>query len=100
MIRCGNAVMASNATPPVRDAIEHIELAAVQLPPSVGTSKTSHEQKRSEITPQVTSEPVQARSTLRTVTIMIALFVSVQINITPARLLYFSLACSVLKPPG
>ena len=68
--------MASRHAPPVEHVIESIELPAVHLPPTVATL-TSNEPKAFEPLPQVLAEPVQRRSTFRTFTVMIALFVSI-----------------------
>ena len=67
--------MAASHAPNV-ETIELIEPPTVQPPPGVDTLREDNDRKGFETVPQPLPEPVQQRSTYRTVTIMVALFVS------------------------
>ena len=60
----------------VEDAIWSIELPAVQRPPAAVVWEKSNEQEGFETLTQVLSESVKRPSSYRTLTVMIALFVS------------------------
>jgi hypothetical protein len=68
--------MASKHHPQVDDTIESAEMTAIQQPHGDATSTGSNERDGSGSLPEVMREPVQRRSTFRTFTIMVALFVS------------------------
>ena len=68
--------MASSHAPLVEDVIESIELPAVQRPPAAVTWEKSNEREGFEPLTQVLSVHVQRPNSTRTLTVMIALFVS------------------------
>ena len=68
--------MASSDAPLVEDAIESTESPAVQRPPAAVTGGKSNEREGFETLTQVLSDSVQRPSSSRTLTVMIALFVS------------------------
>jgi len=69
------AMVANNGSP-VQDTIESTELRAVQSNPIVATSIKSNERDEFDRVTEVVSEPAKPLNTFRTVTVMIALFVS------------------------
>ena len=66
----------SNQRPLAADAIEPIELPAVQPLSEAAPARQINKQNETETHFQAVSEPVQQRSTFRTFTVMSALFVS------------------------
>ena len=68
--------MLSSRPPLGEDTIESIELPSVQIPPAVAILRKDDEGKVPETLPQASFESVPQRSTFRTLTVMIALFVS------------------------
>jgi hypothetical protein len=68
--------MASKHHPQVDDTIESAELTAIQQSHGDATSRGSNERDGSGLSPEVMPDPIQRRSTFRTFTVMVALFVS------------------------
>jgi hypothetical protein len=66
----GNAALAA-------DAIDSVELSSVSQAPHVASAKISNDSKKSSIEVEESPALIQRRSTFRTTTIMIALFVSI-----------------------
>ena len=86
--------MAANHAPNV-ETIELIEAPTVQPRPQVGTSRENNDRKGFETVSQPLPEPVQQRSTYRTVTIMVALFVSKSLVDNPKPFIIYSFLSSL-----
>ena len=66
----------SGRAPPAEKTTESMELSPIQVPPAIAVPRGDDEGKVSETLPQAPLESVPQRSTFRTLTVMIALFVS------------------------